>query len=204
MSNYKGHLIGGCVAYGITLAVVMTYIFSFKDLNFVLAKKHTLLERLPTFLTDVEYTIHHYFPLIVAGIAWIFSQCWNFLIIGLEWLFFTLAGAMFPDIDIKSTSQKYLYGILFISLLALIGKKKFYTVACIGMLSMIPIFSNHRGLFHRPWFVILLPFATWYWLSQSFPSMTMFLFCDMLFFIAGALSHLWLDMGFKMFKVRFF
>lgn len=198
MSNHKGHVIGGCFAYGITLVSLYCYTYIFHNSQFMFAKEQTLLEHLPTFLSDVEYTLHYYFPYIISGVTYIFSHSWSFIFIGLEWFMFALAGAMFPDIDIKSTSQKYLYTVLFFFLLALVGKKKFYVATCLGIVSIVPIFSSHRGLFHRTWFVMLFPFFVWFWAFQA----EVFLFYNMLFFIAGALSHLWLDMGIDMFKLR--
>lgn len=202
MSNHKGHLIGGCIAYGITLAVTLLYSCLFENFKIIFVKEQTLLASLPTMLANIEYSIHYYFPILITALTWLFSNCWPFLLIGIEWFLCTLAGAMFPDVDIKSTSQKYLYSVVFLSLLALIGQKKFYTASFIGILSVVPVFSNHRGLFHRTWFVILLPLITWLWINQVFPGYGSLLFIDTLFFIAGALSHLWLDMGIKMFRFR--
>lgn len=200
MSNHKGHLLGGCIAYGITLlGVIITSCF-IRSVSFDLLKQQAVLHHTPSFLADAEYTIHHYFPLIISGITWLLSRCWPLILISFEWLLFTLAGAMFPDIDIKSTSQKYWYSFIFVCLLVFIGRKNFYTVAFISVTSMLPLFSNHRGLFHRTWFVVLLPLTTWYCISQGCPSMRTLLFYDTLFFITGALSHLWLDKGTKMFR----
>jgi len=204
MSNYKGHIIGGCVAYGVTFGAVIISAGLFNNLSaFITGKQQSLLMHLPSVLTDVEHALHYYFPLVIGALYWVLARCIPLLLTAFEWLLFSLAGAMFPDIDIKSRSQKYLYVVLFIGILALIGKRKFYTVAFLSVLSMIPIFSNHRGLFHRLWFVIALPFSIWCWLSYGFPYASTILFYDMIFFIAGAISHLYLDMGMKMFKLRF-
>ncbi len=114
-----------------------------------------------------------------------------------EWLLFTLAGSLFPDIDIKSKGQKYFYWMILILLLILTYTKRFIPLAIISIISTIPLISKHRGLFHRAWFVIAAPLGTWYVLSMHYPAIKMALLFDMLFFIAGALSHLWLDMGLK-------
>ncbi len=119
-----------------------------------------------------------------------------------EWLLFTLAGSLFPDIDIKSKGQKYFYWMILILLLILTYTKRFIPLAIISIVSMVPLISKHRGLFHRAWFVIAAPLGVWYVLSLQYPPLKMALLFDMLFFIAGALSHLWLDMGLrKMIKI---
>ena len=203
MSNHKGHLYGVVIAYTALCVIISTVYYFYGTLSLEALKKEAILHHIPGFLQDAEYTIHYYFPLIISGVAWFFTQCYSALLIGFEWLIFALAGAMFPDIDIKSKSQKYWYGFVFFFLLVFIGRKKLYTVACISIISMLPLFSNHRGLFHRPWFVIALPLCFWYWLSCLMPNAKHILLYDTLFFIAGALSHLYLDMGKKMFKLRF-
>ena len=104
----------------------------------------------------------------------------------------------------KTKHQKYLYGTLFIVLLIFIGKKEFKTVAFLSTLSFMPIFATHRGLFHRLWFIIFVTIGCWYWLSILFPALNVTFGYYALFFAAGAISHLWLDMGVKrMLRFRF-
>ena len=114
-----------------------------------------------------------------------------------EWLLFALAGSLFPDIDIKSKGQKYFYWMILILLLILTYTQRFIPLAIISIMSTIPLISKHRGLFHRAWFVIGAPLAIWYVLSNQYPPIKLSLLFDMLFFITGALSHLWLDMGLR-------
>ncbi|MFC1870777.1 metal-dependent hydrolase [Candidatus Dependentiae bacterium] len=114
-----------------------------------------------------------------------------------EWLLFALAGSLFPDIDIKSKGQKYFYWMILLLLLILTYTKRFIPLAIISILSTIPLISKHRGLFHRAWFVIVGPLALWYVMSLHYPFVKTALLLDMTFFIAGALSHLWLDMGLR-------
>ena len=114
-----------------------------------------------------------------------------------EWLLFALAGSLFPDIDIKSKGQKYFYWLVLLLLLILTYTKRFIPLAIISIVATIPLISKHRGLFHRAWFVIAAPLITWQILSVYYPPIKTALLLDMIFFIAGALSHLWLDMGLK-------
>lgn len=112
----------------------------------------------------------------------------------------TLAGALFPDVDTKSKGQKWLYRVLFCFLIGFLFLKKFVPFAVLALLVGLPLVVDHRGLFHRLWFIALLAIAAlaaldWYHIVPAhnalFPA---------LFFIAGAASHLMLDIG----VVRFF
>ena len=112
----------------------------------------------------------------------------------LEWLGCILAGALFPDIDVKSKGQKYFYIMLLMLLIFLIFNHQFQLAACVGMLSVIPLLVRHRGIFHHPLFVVLLPLVLWFGASiGSCPDVRRLLFFDTVFFICGALSHLALD-----------
>lgn len=151
MPNYKGHLVGGVVAYGITL-------YALKDYN-------------PS----------------------LFSAA--------QWLGFALAGSLFPDIDIKSKGQKYFYAATLLGLCILLIKKQFTLFACVSIASFTPMLVHHRGLFHRLWFIILMAIGIWLLISSHFPRYEQPLMFDLIFFVAGAISHLWLDLGLrKMFR----
>ena len=112
-----------------------------------------------------------------------------------EWLLFTLAGALFPDIDIKRKGQKYFYHLIFVLLIVLAVHQQFATMACCSFIVMTPMLVRHRGIFHRSWFRTAMPIVAWALASFSFPSLSASLFVNTLFFIAGGLSHVALDMG---------
>lgn len=114
-----------------------------------------------------------------------------------EWYLFALAGSLFPDIDIKSKGQKYFYWLIFLALVLLTLTKKYLALSVISILATLPLLCKHRGLFHRTWFNIGAPLLAWYVVSLNYPLFAKGLFLDSLFFIVGALSHLYLDMGFK-------
>ena len=107
-----------------------------------------------------------------------------------------LAGALFPDVDVKSKGQKYLYWLLLIIFIILIIENKLDILALFALLSIVPMIVNHRGLFHRPWFIIFSSLGLWIIVSAFHPEWARELFCIVLFFIAGGISHLWLDFGF--------
>lgn len=149
MPNYKGHIIGGIIAYSILLTI-----------------------------TALIYQS-------VTGFA------------AAEGFICTLAGSLFPDIDIKSKGQKLFYMIILISLIALFLFDRLRLASYISIASLAPLLVPHRGLFHRLWFIIGLSsfIALIFW--QRFPLYKEQIVFDTIFFVGGAISHLWLDLGLK-------
>ena len=89
MSNHKGHIIGGCVAYGITLGVVILSAGLLKNSSaFITGKQQALLTNLPSLFMDVERAIHYYFPLFVGALSWVLARCMPILLTAFEWLLF--------------------------------------------------------------------------------------------------------------------
>lgn len=148
MPGYKGHLVGGIIAYG-----SMVYLLRF--------------------LNPSVYTLA-------------------------EWLALTLAGSLFPDVDIKSKGQNFFFSLLFLVLIGLALFNRFHLMAVLGCIGMTPLLVRHRGLFHRIWFLVGAPLLLAWLACGWFPRCSReALFLDALFFIIGALSHIWLDLGFK-------
>ena len=114
---------------------------------------------------------------------------------GLEWLLFTLAGALFPDVDIKSKGQKFFYWIAFFLAVILLLSDHIQALIILGFICAVPLLVNHRGIFHRAWFVILVPTIIAFFSCAYLPDCSTIIFYDTIFFIVGALSHLWLDLG---------
>lgn len=114
-----------------------------------------------------------------------------------EWLICTLAGALFPDIDVKSKGQKLFYWVVLAVLLLVLYKGRHEFFILISILATVPMLVKHRGLFHKLWFVIAFPLGVATALGFYFPAYSAALMIDVLFFIAGAVSHLWLDLGLK-------
>lgn len=120
------------------------------------------------------------------------------LLTAIEWLFFTLAGALFPDIDIKSKGQKYFYHVALFAFIVLAAQQRFEIITCCSFLVLSPMLVRHRGIFHHPLFVIAVPLLFWACCALVLtPSASRRLLWDAIFFIAGALSHIWLDVGTK-------
>jgi hypothetical protein len=118
-------------------------------------------------------------------------------LIAMRWLICALAGSLFPDIDVKSKGQKYFYWVILAFFLVLIAQRQFRLLAASSIVAVFPMLVKHRGIFHKTWFVILAPLSLWMLLVTYAPAYSQILFFDMLFFIVGALSHLWLDLGLK-------
>lgn len=65
---------------------------------------------------------------------------------------------LFPDVDIKSKSQKIFYSLLFVFNLSLIlFFQRYLEAAILGLFAMLPILSKHRGWTHSRITMILLP-----------------------------------------------
>jgi hypothetical protein len=118
----------------------------------------------------------------------------------LEWLLATLAGALFPDIDTKSKGQKYFYSLIFVLFILLALRQRFEIIAACSFIILSPLLVHHRGIFHHPLFLIIVPLVLWGFASTFLaPSLSQRLLYDVLFFILGALSHIWLDLGTRQF-----
>jgi hypothetical protein len=148
MPGYKGHCVGGVIAFGLLLFILV--------------------------------------PAIIKQPS---------LVTMMEWLLFALAGSLFPDIDIKSKGQKYFYYVIFLFFMILAMNRRFEILSCFSFIIITPMLARHRGIFHSPWFVTTMPLLLWAFISISVPRVSQQFFFDMLFFIIGALSHLWLDFG---------
>lgn len=128
---------------------------------------------------------------------WIVSNQTVSLTTSLEWLLFALAGSLFPDVDTKSKGQKIFYWIVLFLAALLLSMNHIQAFVILGFISLFPLLVRHRGIFHRTWFVILVPSLVAAFCCMYMPNCGIIIFYDTLFFILGALSHLWLDVGIK-------
>jgi len=119
------------------------------------------------------------------------------LFLGAEWLLCTLLGALFPDIDTKSKGRKIFYRTLFGLAIIFLYKQRVRALFLLLIIAIIPSLVRHRGIFHTWWFVVGLPLGLICYSKICLPAYATLITADALFFIAGALSHLWLDLGIK-------
>lgn len=108
-----------------------------------------------------------------------------------------LIGSLFPDIDTKSMIQKFLYFFLFIGVGIAILMQEWQIASFIGIISLFPMIINHRRLTHRIWFIIFMPLAIpilifYYNRQLLYPALAAYIF-----FVAGGISHIWLDFGIR-------
>jgi hypothetical protein len=113
----------------------------------------------------------------------------------LEWLAWAIAGGLFPDIDIKSKGQKYAYRLFAGGTVYLAMQEKFRLLAALCLIACFPLTVKHRGIFHELWFIIALVATVVVMMTSCYPLHAHRILVCALFFIAGAISHLWLDMG---------
>ncbi len=127
---------------------------------------------------------------ITTGVATTFIH-------GAEWLGCALLGSLFPDVDTKSMGQKVFYRLLFIGALYLLYKQQFVALGLTGIAAMVPLLVNHRGIFHKFWFILLIPIPLLAYVAEFQPFYWDAALYDTFFFMAGALSHLILDLGIR-------
>lgn len=120
-----------------------------------------------------------------------------------QWLVSTLAGGLFPDIDIKSKGQQLFYKLMCVILIVCILYKAYFPCSLLALCSFTPLLTKHRGLFHEFWFLVLLTSAAALLFIWFLPAYKETIITNALFFSVGFTSHLWLDLGFKrMLKVK--
>ncbi len=120
-----------------------------------------------------------------------------------QWLCCALAGSLFPDIDVKSKGQNYFYWLIALLLIYFAYQRQLVPLAGLALAATIPMLVRHRGIFHNLWFIIGLAGVGVLLTMNYAPRYTHMIAFDLLFFVVGAASHLWLDIGFaRMIRVR--
>jgi len=108
-------------------------------------------------------------------------------------LVFCLAGALFPDIDIKSMGQKYFYiAMTFLFVFCLVYGYYSWFIA-LTFISVVPLLARHRGMFHSLFFIVLLSAVSILCVAMYRSHYAPVAVSNALFFIAGAWSHILLD-----------
>lgn len=108
-----------------------------------------------------------------------------------------LFGSLFPDIDTKSKGQLLIYRMLALVLVLFIAQQRLQLAVGVSCVAILPLIVHHRGLFHRAWFILLICLAVIGYAWMMAPTSTYMVALHVLFFGVGALSHLYLDVGFK-------
>jgi hypothetical protein len=117
-----------------------------------------------TYGQHVKWGILTYFIAIIPIVAWIlYRQDWSTAGIEKYWwellICFGLCviGAMTPDIDIKSRSQRVIYIFLILLDVLLILFGYYRASAIVGFFAMLPNIAKHRGKIHSFPAAIILP-----------------------------------------------
>lgn len=109
----------------------------------------------------------------------------------------TLAGALFPDIDIRSKGQRLFLKLLFLLVVLCLLLQASLPLMFLLMFSLLPILFPHRGLFHDIVFVGALILAASGSFLYMLPDKADMIILVAFFFFVGVISHLVLDKGFK-------
>lgn len=116
----------------------------------------------------------------------------------LVWLACSIAGGLFPDIDIHSEGRKLWNKGVCLFAVAIMYTEQWFLTTPLVALALFPYCLTHRGLTHRIWFIIGAPLALAYSSARYIPRHEAQAWLCALFFIAGALSHWILDYGPRM------
>ncbi|HLB93640.1 MAG TPA: metal-dependent hydrolase [Candidatus Babeliales bacterium] len=140
---------------------------------------------------------------LAAGLIYLLASFTNLAPImpstSLEWLGCALFGALFPDIDIKSKIQIKLTSLLILVLTVLVILKKYKLALILALVSLFPVLAKHRTIFHSPVFILFLASLVAISTAIYQPVLLTRVILDLLFFVIGAFSHIYLDMGLKRF-----
>lgn len=132
-------------------------------------------------------------PLLVAThYAYPLHPLW-----GISLLLSCMLGALFPDVDTKSKGQRIYYYTLTALIIVLAFERKFDYILLLLPIILLPLIVRHRGLFHKLWFILAVMAGATFYACASWPALKLLIVLHSLFFTAGAISHLYLDLGFK-------
>lgn len=136
--------------------------------------------------TIVSYTALHLHPITALGYS---SLC--------------LFGALFPDIDTHSRIQRIALKGSMYCIAGAFFLSNHYALGILILAVLIMLSLPHRGITHRPWFIILMPLIPLLYLSVAAHYTSTHLILLYIFFTTGALSHIILDRAVSRFKRRY-
>jgi membrane-bound metal-dependent hydrolase YbcI (DUF457 family) len=106
---------------------------------------------------------------------------------------FCIFGSLFPDIDIKSKGQKIFYSLSLVVLCCFLYYERIDLFIGLSLLGTVPLLVKHRGIFHTLWFLIFISISTGLVIGNLNPNLSAWAMGNALFFLGGALSHIFLD-----------
>ena len=110
---------------------------------------------------------------------------------------------LFPDVDTNSKAQDMFFGIVFPLDILLIWQGYIQAAAYLGLISMLPIVSHHRGWTHKKWAMIAVPLPIllipYLYNDAILPASTVYYGAA----VVGYFSHLFLDgLIWKKFRIK--
>lgn len=129
MSMFREHWIGGLVAYSTFFTISLIATFAVPILYDTVSQGWN-----PTIppVTDIVKIVGCFVVAVLFG--------------------------LWPDVDIKSKSQKIFYTVLFaLNVVLIVFLQKYLESALLGLFAMLPIMSRHRGWTHAKITMILIP-----------------------------------------------
>jgi uncharacterized membrane protein YecN with MAPEG domain len=138
------------------------------------------------------------FCILILTILGCFSQSINLHQI-MQYFASCLIGSLFPDIDTKSKIQKKFYTILLLLFIITLAQNNFLIFSALSFIGLLPLIVHHRGLFHKPLFIVTVGLFFVLICHMYIPCITNNIYINILFFVFGAFSHIILDVGIKRF-----
>lgn len=132
-----------------------------------------------------------------AAVVFFFSLGSYGLINNISWFIATLAGALFPDIDISSKGQHLYLKVLALLFFLCLFFQAFVPLVMLLAMVILSVFVPHRSLFHDLRFIMAVTAIVAIGLLFLMPAKTHLIVSSSLFFLLGVLSHLLLDKGIK-------
>lgn len=121
----------------------------------------------------------------------------NRLIFSISGLVATLAGSLFPDIDVRSSGQNLFLKLLLLMMILCLFLQASVPLSLLLVFSFLPLIFPHRGLFHDLYFIGALLVLFSGSLIYALPSHWQTVVVLSCFFFLGVISHLVLDKGMK-------
>lgn len=151
---------------------------------------------MPQYKTHIQAGIISW-ALLLFGMTCI-NRYFNFAR-AMEFLFFAILGALVPDIDTKSKGRAVFYRLFIGALLILFVFKWWNVLAMVIAIAVLAMLAPHRAIFHNMWFIVSMVIGAVLFASTISPAYSKIVMMDGLFFLIGAASHVFLDVGWRRF-----
>ena len=150
------------------------------------------------------YRVHLVGGLAAFSGAYLFTQTATNtdIMLVIQLLGWCLLGSLFPDIDTRSMGRLIWYRIL--GGMAVVGllAEQWAIIGFSGSLWLLSLLAKHRGVFHSIWFILLLGLFGLAITDIAIPEYLPYMQKALLFFVIGALSHIFLDIASSLIKKR--